>query len=196
MENKKITNILVCGIGGQGVMTAAEILAQAAISQGLDAKKTEVAGMAQRGGVVTSHIRFGNKVLSPAINCGEVDILLSFEIAEAYRWLHWLKKDGQVLINDNRQEPPVVNLGLYDYPQNIVDKIKQSHKNIKTFDATGVARNLGNPKLVNTVMLAAASAFLPFKAEIIKNIIVSKFESYKPHLAKINSDAFDLGIKL
>ncbi|RLA07728.1 MAG: indolepyruvate oxidoreductase subunit beta [Gammaproteobacteria bacterium] len=196
MISKKITNILVCGIGGQGVMTAAEIIAQAAVSIGLDAKKTEVAGMAQRGGVVTSHIRFGEKVLSPAINCGEADILLSFELAEAYRWLHWLKADGQALINNNCQEPPVVNLGLYDYPDNALNEMKKSTQKIKTFDATSVARDLGNPKLVNTVMLAAASAFLPFEPDIIKNIIVNKFKAYKPHLAQINSNAFDKGIQL
>ena len=96
MENN-ITNILVCGIGGQGVMTATEILAEAAIAEGHDAKKTEVAGMAQRGGVVTSHLRFGPKVLSPQIAPGTVHVLLGFEAAEALRWSAYLRPDGLAL---------------------------------------------------------------------------------------------------
>ena len=99
MENNKITNILVVGIGGQGVMTATEILAKSAIELGHDAKKTEVAGMAQRGGVVSSHLRFGNKVLSPQIAVGDADILLAFEAAEGLRWKHMLKANGVALLN-------------------------------------------------------------------------------------------------
>jgi len=102
VTDSTITNILVAGIGGQGVMTAAEILAQTALAQGFDVKKTEVAGMAQRGGVVTSHIRFGEKVNSPAIPKGEVDLLLGFEPAEAARWLDQLKPGGAILVNQNR----------------------------------------------------------------------------------------------
>ena len=107
-----ITNILVCGIGGQGVMTAAEILAEAAMTEGHDVKKTEVAGMAQRGGVVTSHLRFGRKVLSPQIEPGTVQVLLGFEGAEALRWSHYLKSDGLALVNNAKLVPPVVELGL------------------------------------------------------------------------------------
>ena len=102
MENNKITNILVVGIGGQGVMTATEILAKSAIELGHDAKKTEVAGMAQRGGVVSSHLRFGNKVLSPQIAVGDADILLAFEAAEGLRWKHMLKANGVALLNTTK----------------------------------------------------------------------------------------------
>jgi indolepyruvate ferredoxin oxidoreductase beta subunit len=116
MSTNDITNILVCGIGGQGVMTAAEILAEAAMTEGHDVKKTEVAGMAQRGGVVTSHLRFGRKVLSPQIEPGTVQVLLGFEGAEALRWSHYLKPDGIALVNNARLVPPVVELGLFDYP--------------------------------------------------------------------------------
>jgi indolepyruvate ferredoxin oxidoreductase beta subunit len=108
MSTNDITNILVCGIGGQGVMTAAEILAEAAMAEGHDVKKTEVAGMAQRGGVVTSHLRFGRKVLSPQIEPGTVQVLLGFEGAEALRWSHYLKPDGLALVNNARLVPPVV----------------------------------------------------------------------------------------
>jgi ferredoxin len=119
MSQNDITNILVCGIGGQGVMTATEILAEAAIALGHDVKKTEVAGMAQRGGVVTSHLRFGRKVLSPQIEPGTVQVLLGFEGAEALRWSHYLRPEGLALVNTGRLVPPVVELGLFDYPTTI-----------------------------------------------------------------------------
>ncbi len=116
MSYAPTTNILVCGIGGQGVMTATEILAEAAIAEGHDVKKTEVAGMAQRGGVVTSHLRFGPRVLSPQIEPGTADVLLGFEAAEALRWMHYLKQNAIALVNTARLVPPVVELGLFDYP--------------------------------------------------------------------------------
>jgi len=192
-KTQTITNILVSGIGGQGVMTAAEILAEAAIDQGFDVKKTEVAGMAQRGGVVTSHIRFGEKVLSPSIAEGQTDIMLSFEIAEALRWQHWLKEDGVILVNDNRMEPPVVNLGLFDYPDDAIGQLKQSSKSIIYFDATAIARELGNMKLVNTIMLGAVSDCLPFPAEVVRNNIIQRFKQRKPKLVEINEQAFAMG---
>jgi len=111
-----VTNILVAGTGGQGVMTAAEILAQTAIAHGLDVKKTEVAGMAQRGGIVNSHLRFGDKVLSPVIPAGEADVLLAFEAAEGLRWSHEVRLDGVILVNTLRMAPPVVSAGLFAYP--------------------------------------------------------------------------------
>jgi len=188
-----ITNILVSGIGGQGVMTAAELLAEAAIEQGFDVKKTEVAGMAQRGGVVTSHIRFGEKGLSPSIAEGEADIMLSFEVAEALRWEHWVKDDGVVLVNNNKMEPPVVNLGLFDYPEEPIAKLEKSSKKIVYFDATEIARELGNLKLVNTIMLGAVSDFLPFPAEVVRTNIIQRFKERKPKLVEINEKAFDLG---
>jgi len=192
-NTQEITNILVSGIGGQGVMTAAEILAEAAINQGFDVKKTEVAGMAQRGGVVTSHIRFGEKVLSPSIAEGQADIMLSFEVAEALRWEHWLKDDGVILVNNNRMEPPVVNLGLFDYPDEPIQQLQKSAKKIIYFDATAIARELGNLKLVNTIMLGAVADFLPFPADVVRNNIIERFKQRKPKLVEINERAFSLG---
>ncbi len=193
MNKQIITNILVSGIGGQGVMTAAELLAEAAIEQGFDVKKTEVAGMAQRGGVVTSHIRFGEKVLSPSIAEGEADIMLSFEVAEALRWQHWVKDDGAILVNNNKMEPPVVNLGLFEYPSNPITKLKASAKKIVYFDATAIARELGNMKLVNTIMLGAVADLLPFPAEVVRNNIIERFKKRKPKLVEINEQAFAMG---
>ena len=122
----EITNILVVGIGGQGVMTATEILAEAAIALGHDVKKTEVAGMAQRGGVVSSHLRFGPKVLSPQIAPGEADILLGFEPAEGMRWAHMLRPNSMALMNTGRLTPPVVELGLFEYPEDPVQQMKEA----------------------------------------------------------------------
>ena len=192
-ESGKITNILVSGIGGQGVMTAAELLAEAAINQGFDVKKTEVAGMAQRGGVVTSHIRFGEKVLSPSIAEGQADIMLSFEVAEALRWEHWLKDDGVILVNNSRLEPPVVNLGLFDYPEDPIAQLQSSNKEIRYLDATEIARELGNLKLVNTIMLGAVADFLPFPADVVRNNIIERFRVRKPKLVALNEEAFDKG---
>ncbi|WP_199930340.1 indolepyruvate oxidoreductase subunit beta [Sedimenticola thiotaurini] len=193
MSENKITNILVAGIGGQGVMTAAEILSQTALAQGFDVKKTEVAGMAQRGGVVTSHVRFGSQVLSPAIPPGEADILVGFEPAEALRWCSHLRPEGVIMINTTRQEPPVVSLGLYDYPEDPVGEITNTGIECHAFDAGAIARELGNFKLVNTVMLGAISELLPFSAEVLKAEILDRFRGRKPTLVDINEKAFELG---
>lgn len=188
-----ITNIMVVGIGGQGVMTAAEILADAALRLGHDVKKTEVAGMAQRGGVVTSQVRFGEKVLSPVIVEGQADVLLSFEAAEALRWQHWLKPGGVLLVNDNELPPPVVNLGLFEYPEQTIDRLQAPDRPLSAFNATAIAKELGNIKLVNTVMLGAVADALPFAAEHLLEGIVSRFRQKKPHLVELNERAFKLG---
>ncbi|MFO1421306.1 MAG: indolepyruvate oxidoreductase subunit beta [Candidatus Competibacteraceae bacterium] len=187
------TNILVVGIGGQGVMTAAEMLARAALNQGCDVKKTEVAGMAQRGGVVSSHVRFGPKVYSPQIDPGEADLLIGFEAAEALRWLPYLRPTGVAMVNTLRIAPPVVSVGLYDYPPDPVGELAAAGIEVHAFDAGAVAEELGNPKLVNTIMLGAISDYLPFPAEVLKDCIVEGFRAYKPKLADINARAFDVG---
>lgn len=193
MTELNSTNILVAGIGGQGVMTAAEILAQTALAQGYDVKKTEVAGMAQRGGVVTSHVRFGDKINSPAIPDGEADLILGFEPAEAARWLVQLKTGGVVLVNQNRQVPPIVNIGLFDYPEDPIAAIVSRGVEVHAFNATKIAQKLGNIRLVNTVMLGASSVHLPFSAEILKESILARFRERKPKLVKINEQAFQAG---
>jgi indolepyruvate ferredoxin oxidoreductase beta subunit len=188
-----ITNILVVGIGGQGVMTAAEMLARAALAQGYDVKKTEVAGMAQRGGVVSSHVRFGPKVYSPQIDPGEADLLIGFEAAEALRWLPHLRATGVAMVNTLRLPPPIVSAGLYDYPADPIGDLAASGIEVHAFDAGAIAEELGNPKLVNTIMLGAISDYLPFPAEVLKACIVEGFLAYKPKLADINALAFDAG---
>ncbi|QKS29931.1 MAG: Pyruvate synthase subunit PorC [Accumulibacter sp.] len=187
------TNILVVGTGGQGVMTATEILAEAAIALGHDAKKTEVAGMAQRGGVVSSHLRFGQKVLSPQISPGSADLLLGFEAAEAMRWRHMLRPDGLVLMNTGRLVPPIVELGLYDYPDDPVAEMRAAGTQVVSFDASAIALELGDMRLGNTVMLGAIADHLPFPAEVLESCILQRFARKKPEIVDLNRRAFAAG---
>jgi indolepyruvate ferredoxin oxidoreductase beta subunit len=192
-NSQRVVNILVVGVGGQGVMTASEVLCETAISQGYDAKKTEMAGMAQRGGVVSSHVRFGPKVLSPEIACGEADILVAFETAEAMRWCHYLRPDGVAMVNRLHLEPPVVTLGLFSYPPHPVDEIRKQGIRVRDFDGSAIALELGDKRLVNTVMMGAISENLPFAPEMLKQHIVERFRIRKPALAELNAQAFDRG---
>jgi indolepyruvate ferredoxin oxidoreductase beta subunit len=188
-----VSNILVVGIGGQGVMTATEILAEAAIALGHDVKKTEVAGMAQRGGVVSSHLRFGARVLSPQITPGQADLLVGFEAAEALRWCHYLRSGGLVLMNTARLVPPVVDLGLYDYPDDPVAEIRRRGFEVRAFDAMAIALELGDMRLGNTVMLGAIADLLPFPAEALLDAVLKRFAATKPHMLDINREAFARG---
>ncbi|MBK7137473.1 MAG: indolepyruvate oxidoreductase subunit beta [Rhodocyclales bacterium] len=188
-----ITNILVCGIGGQGVMTATEILSEAAIAEGHDVKKTEVAGMSQRGGVVTSHLRFGRKVLSPQIAPGSADVLLGFEAAEALRWAHYLKPGAMALVNDARLVPPVVELGLFKYPDDPIGEMRARGVKTVSFDAATIARDLGDLRLGNTVMLGAIADQLPFSAGVLLDCIVKRFARKGEQVVEANRKAFAAG---
>jgi indolepyruvate ferredoxin oxidoreductase beta subunit len=192
-NDTEITNILVCGIGGQGVMTATEILAEAAIAEGHDVKKTEVAGMAQRGGVVTSHLRFGKRVLSPQIEPGTANVLLGFEGAEALRWVHYLRPQGIALVNNARLVPPVVELGLFSYPDDPVAQMKAGGQQVVAFDAMSIARDLGEIRLGNTVMLGAIADHLPFSADVLLNCVIRRFERKGEAVVEKNRSAFAAG---
>ncbi len=189
----QVSNILVVGIGGQGVMTATEILAEAAIAMGHDAKKTEVAGMAQRGGVVSSHLRFGDKVLSPQISPGCADVLLGFEAAEGLRWQHMLRPQGIALMNTSRLVPPVVELGLYDYPADPIGEMRAAGTQVVAFDATSIALELGDIRLGNTVMLGAIADHLPFSAEVLLACVLKRFEKKGEIMVDRNRRAFTAG---
>jgi indolepyruvate ferredoxin oxidoreductase beta subunit len=186
-------NVFLCGVGGQGVMTAADLIAQAAVAHGFDCKKSEIAGISQRGGVVTSQVRFGAKVLSAVISPGAADLLLAFELAEAFRAATYLKRSGIALVNWLRLPPPVVSLGLYRYPDDPLAELRAAGICVYGIDAGGIARGLHDLRLVNTVMLGAAACFLPFPVEDLESLVIERFAVRKPALVVANRQAFAAG---
>jgi indolepyruvate ferredoxin oxidoreductase beta subunit len=159
------TNILIVGVGGQGVLLASEILSEVAKSSDLDTKKSEVHGMSQRGGVVTSHVRFGEKVFSPLIPNGEADAVLAFELAEGLRWSHQCKSGGITIVNNQKIIPTIVSTGKFSYPDSPADKIKKKNPGARIINAFELAKELGNSRLVNTIMLGVLSQFLDLEEE-------------------------------
>ncbi len=185
-------NILVVGIGGQGVMTAADVLARVALSSGWDASKTEIAGMAQRGGVVISQVRIARRVLASEIVPGEVDLLLALEAAEALRWSHWLAPGGRAIVNTMRAVPPVVSSGRARYPDDPVGEVRRLGHKAQSVDAGGIAVALGDVRLTNTVMLGAAADSLPFDADALLAQLLQRF-ARNEKLRRLNADAFAAG---
>jgi len=161
----KTTSVILSGVGGQGILLAGEVLATAAMNSGFDAKKSEVHGMAQRGGSVVAHVRFGEKVYSPMAKLGEGDYLLAFERLEALRYLPMLKAGGTVVMNDQRIVPLSVTFGAGTYPEKVEEMLAERAKAVEVIPALEIARELGNPNVVNLVMLGALSRFLPFPPE-------------------------------
>jgi indolepyruvate ferredoxin oxidoreductase, beta subunit len=160
--NGKVTNIFLSGVGGQGTILASNILGEVFLRAGYDVKKAEVHGMAQRGGDVTTHFRFGKKVYSPLIKQGEADFLLSFELLEAARYINWVKSEGKVIINKQTILPPAVTLGQTEYPAEIEKTFKKYFRgNVWTIDGQAIARKLGNMQAANVVLVGAFSNFFP-----------------------------------
>ena len=158
----KVTNIFLSGVGGQGAILASNILGEVFINAGYDVKKAEVHGMAQRGGDVTTHFRFGKKVYSPLIKYGDVDFLLSFELLEALRYINWVKPEGKIVINKSEIFPPAVNLGQIAYPQEVEETFKKHFKNnVWMIDGQEIAKKLGNVQSANVVLVGAFSNFFP-----------------------------------
>jgi indolepyruvate ferredoxin oxidoreductase beta subunit len=161
-ENGKVTNIFLSGVGGQGTILASHILGEVFLKTGYDVKKSEVHGMAQRGGDVTTHFRFGKKVYSPLIAYGEADYLISFELLEALRYINWVKPDGKVIINQQVVLPPAVSLGQMAYPKDIEGTFKKYFKdNVRVINGQEIARKLGNIQAANVVLIGAFSNFFP-----------------------------------
>lgn len=186
-------NILIVGVGGQGVLLASELLSEVAIMSGLDVKKSEVHGMSQRGGVVSSHVRIGTKVYSPIIPYGQADILLSFEQAEGLRALDWLAPNGQVIVSRTRLVPPIANFGTFSYPDDPVAKIQKKTTKVIAVDADRMALELGNTRLVNTILLAVASPSIGFPRNVWEEAIR---KLVKPKFVDVNLKAFARGCEL
>jgi indolepyruvate ferredoxin oxidoreductase beta subunit len=183
---EKTTNVFIAGVGGQGILLASEILSDLALSQGLDVKKSEVHGMAQRGGSVVSHVRFGEKVYSPVIGEGEADLLVSFEKMEALRWVHYLGPEGNVVVNDQE----IVPSGMERYPEGIGDELSKRAPDAHLLDALALAKVAGNARAVNTVMLGAFSNYLDFTEDAWKATIEGRVP---PKTVEVNLRAFALG---
>ena len=188
----RIRNILIVGVGGQGVILASELLCETAMSAGYDVKKSEVHGMSQRGGVVSSHIRFGSKVYSPLIPAGASDAVLAFEAAEGLRWAGHVAENGVLLVNTQRIIPTIAFTKEYNYPNDPVAEARKVAGNVQSIDGIGIAERLGNKKAVNTVLLGALSTTLNIDEEIWEKIIRLRVPRGTEDL---NMQAFHEGIK-
>ena len=194
MSTLQKIDLLMTGVGGQGNILASDIIGDIALAAGYDVKKTDTLGMAQRGGSVVSHIRLAEKVHSPLIKEGNVDILLAFEKLEGIRWTSYLKPGAIVIIN-NRAVPPLsVNLGVEKYPadEEVIKALKQYTDRIYFVEGTRKAIALGNARALNIYMLGCLSNFLPFNSEEWQAAIAKHLPE---KLLKLNYNAFDTGRK-
>ena len=187
-------DLLITGVGGQGVVLASDIIGEAALAAGYDVKKTDTLGMAQRGGSVVSHVRIGQQVWSPLIKEGEVDILVAFEKLEAARWSHYLRSGAIAIVNNHALPPLSVNLGDERYPtdEEITNILRQWSERIYFVDGTSRTREFGNVRTLNMFMLGCASLFLPLEVHVWKDSISQRLS---PGVRQINIDIFDLGRK-
>jgi indolepyruvate ferredoxin oxidoreductase beta subunit len=184
-------DILIIGVGGQGVLLASEILSDAAMRAGLDVKKSEIHGMSQRGGVVSSHVRIAPKVYSPTIQEGQADILMSFEQAEGLRAINWLSPDGTAIISRTTLIPAIVTSSKkFHYPEDAIAEMRKKIKSVIAVEADKIAAELGEPRLVNTILLGVLSNSLPFDHDLWIETIRGRV---KPKLVDINLKAFERG---
>jgi len=185
-------NILFCGVGGQGILLASEITAFALLECGLDAKKSEVHGMAQRGGSVVAHLRYGKKVYSPLIDPGQADFLVAFETMEAVRYLPFLHKDSRVIVNTQQIAPPAVATGKMVYPPDILSQLTSRNLAVYPLDGFSIARAVGEIRTANLVLVGALSTFLPVDEEIFLEVLKKKI----PRKLDENIAAFKEGRKI
>lgn len=191
--SKQITNILLVGVGGQGILLASEILSEAAMLAGFDVKKSEIHGMSQRGGSVVSHVRYGTEVFSPIVPEGEGDILFGFELMETVRSLPLLKPGGSVVANDLRISPPSVLMGQEVYPEGLAERIKAQFPDFLLLDGQKMASDAGNARAANTVLLGAISKRL----QIGEQYWIKALEKMVPAKAlEVNKRAFQMGREL
>jgi indolepyruvate ferredoxin oxidoreductase beta subunit len=191
--SERVTNILLVGVGGQGILLASEILSETFMLAGYDVKKSEIHGMSQRGGSVVSHVRYGQEVFSPLVPEGEGDILFGFELMETYRYLPLLKKGGAVVVNDLEIPPSSVLMGQENYPEGLAEKIHEQFPDFLLVDGQGLARVAGNLRAANTVLLGAVSRRL----DIAESYWMQALEKMVPSKAlDVNRKAFQLGREL
>lgn len=187
---KKTGNILFCGVGGQGILLASEITSFALIKAGLDVKKSEVHGMAQRGGSVVAHLRYGEKVYSPLIEPGSVDIEVAFEMLESIRYLPYLNKKSRVIVNTQRILPSPVSTGVERYPEDLLDQLRQKGLSVFPIDAFEIARSTGETRAVNMVLVGALSVFMPVEEKVFLDVIDERLPE---RFRNVNREAFIKG---
>ncbi len=191
LKNDEIKSVLLAGVGGQGILKASDIMCAVMMEAGFDVKKSEVHGMAQRGGCVTSHVRYGSKVYSPLEKAGSIQTLVSFEKMESLRYLHYLGKDSSIIVNNEKINPPAVNIGTMPYPSDIIKYLKKKFKLVMEVDASDLAKKAGSVKTSNIVLLGALSKLMNIDRRIWVKIIE---KSFPEKLVKMNIDAFQMGI--
>lgn len=185
-------NIMIVGVGGQGTLLASRILGGAAIKKGYDVKVSEVHGMSQRGGSVVTYVKFGDKVYSPVIDKGEADLVLAFELLEAYRALPFVKKGGKLLVNRQRMNPMPVITGAMSYPENIEEKLN-SKAEVTTVDALPLAEEAGTIKAVNVVLIGLLAKSMDIEKEVWIEVIK---ECVPPKFLDMNLKAFEKGYNI
>lgn len=186
-------NIMIVGVGGQGSLLASKILGKAALDSGCDVKVSEVHGMSQRGGSVVTYVRFGDEVYSPIICKGDADVILSFELLEAARWLPNLKNGGVIVTSTQRINPMPVITGAAEYPEDLVDDIKALGVDIRAYDAPAIAREAGNERASNVALIGLAAGVLGFDHDILRGAVAACVPA---KALDVNMAAFERGFEL
>ena len=193
-KQMKTVNVSLVGVGGQGIILTADLLAKTAAIAGYDVKKSEIHGMAQRGGSVTSQVRFGKEVASPIIQEGTADILVSFDKLEAIRNVGILAKAGTALVNDLYLVPVTVSSGQQKSVTDLDGKVKKAFKKLVLVDAMKVAtEEVGNARTMNMVIAGALSALCPFEENLWLKALEALLAGPKAKLLEVNKKAFQLG---
>jgi indolepyruvate ferredoxin oxidoreductase beta subunit len=189
-EEDGVTNILMCGVGGQGVILASNIVSYAAMLAGYDVKKSEVHGMSQRGGSVVTHVRFGRTVNSPLISMGRADVMMAFEKLESLRYIQYMGPDSVAIVNEREMVPTTVSSGPFDYPEDTIEALGR-HLQVISVDGPGIARGeIGNARTANTVLVGALATKLDIPGDIWRAAI---YRSVPPGTEKLNMMAFEAG---
>lgn len=188
-----ITNVLMVGVGGQGIIWASDVLSEVALSSGFDVKKSEIHGMSQRGGAVVSHIRIGDKIHSPIISEKDADIIVSFEKMEFLRYLVYANNKTILLLNTQAIYPLTVTSGYMGYPYNLIDDGIKKFTKVCQFNALDLAISIGNPRVISSIILGSLSIFLPITTQNWKNVIEKKAPK---GTSQINLNAFNKGVTI
>ena len=183
-------NVIFCGVGGQGILLASEITSFALMKSGFDVKKSEVHGMAQRGGSVVAHLRYGAKVYSPLIEPGTVDIEVAFETLESIRYLPYLNGQSKVIINTQQILPLPVASGVERYPTDVITELRKRGLSVFPIDAFERAETIGETRAVNMILVGALSVFLPVEERAFLEVIA---ERVAKNFRTVNSEAFRIG---